>query len=183
MFSIVGSRDLSWDYGFDVAGILFQLDSVSVGDCKGADAMVLESVAAGYFEVSNVHCFSIMNQQFKGGISATALRHVHSFQMRGGRISWMAGGKFSIPIAARLSMRTRAVVSAGSDGCVAFLSSPSSVGSVAALRFANSLGFPCFAVPCGFPASDLPSLGVGSWVASPVFSGAFVWVADLGGLF
>ncbi len=183
MFSLVGSRNLSFDYADDVVDILRHCGRVSVGCCSGADFFVLSAALSGIVPVSHVSCFAAFSSSGAGSCRVSAVSAVRAFASAGGRVSWLAGGSLSIPIAARLSMRTRAVVSAGSSGCVAFLSSPSSVGSVAALRFAVSLGFPALAVPCGFPASDLPLLGVGSWVVSPVLSGAFVWSPDLGGLF
>jgi hypothetical protein len=46
-------------------------------------------------------------------------------------------------------------------------------------------GLPVFAFACGFPASCLPLLGVGSWVAvsSGVYSGGFAWESHQSALF
>ena len=104
---------------------------------------------------------------------------VSALPSRGGLVSWLAGGSLSVPLPARLSARTRAVVGDASVCAVVFFASPSSRGSFLAARAAVARGLPVFAFACGFDPELLPSLGDGDWSAFPIsdglFAGGFEW--------
>ena len=100
--------------------------------------------------------------------------------MRKPWVSWLAGGSLAVPLPARLSARTRAVVGSASVCAVVFFASPSSRGSFLAARAAVARGLPVFAFACGFDPELLPLLGSGgSWSVFPIsgdlFSGGFEW--------
>jgi hypothetical protein len=76
----------------------------------------------------------------------------------------------------RLVVRSRACVKA-SQVVVAFLASPSSVGTLGEIAFAISLGLPVVAFTCGFPVSLLPAFG-GAWVREDRFgTRGWQWVS------
>jgi hypothetical protein len=136
--------------------------SFAVGCCSGADAALLSAVP-GSVPPSLVRCFAAFGP---GGESAgpfSAVAAVQAFAASGGCVHWWAGGPASVPLRSRLAGRTQAVVDAADRGLVAFFGSPSSRGSLFACRCALSRGLPVVAFPVGFPPSNLPSLGAGSW--------------------
>jgi hypothetical protein len=147
--------------------------SLAVGCCSGADAALLAAVP-GSVPPSLVHCFAAFGPGGEGCGQFSAIAAVQAFAAAGGSMSWWAGGPASIPLRSRLAGRTRAVVGAADAGLVAFFGSPSSRGSLFACRCALARGLPVVAFPVGFPAAELPSLGLGSWVPCGAFGG-FKW--------
>ena len=142
---------------------------VAVGCCVGVDSVVLSSVPSW-----SVRCFAAFDSCGAGACSLSAVPLVSALPSCGGVVSWLAGGSLAVPLPARLSARTRAVVGAASVCAVVFFASPSSRGSFLAARAAASRGLPVFAFACGFDSELLPSLGSGSWSASAISSGLFV---------
>jgi len=96
-------------------------------------------------------------------------------------VFWFAGGPLAVPLRARLSLRSRALISAvsfsGGSLVVAFVAGgvKASAGSWAAVRWALLSGLSVVVVPCGCPVSCFPAsfVGVGSvsWVALPASAG------------
>jgi len=96
-------------------------------------------------------------------------------------VFWFAGGPLAVPLRARLSLRSRALISAvslsGGSLVVAFVagSVSKSKGSWAAVRWALLAGLSVVVVPCGCPVSCFPAsfVGVGSvsWVSLPASAG------------
>jgi hypothetical protein len=150
--------------------------SLAVGCCRGADAAAFSAVP-----VSRARVLCAFGPAGEGAGPASAVLSVLAFAVAGGAVAWWAGGGPSVPLVARLARRTRAVVSSASSGLLLFPSSPESRGSWLAADLAVARGLPVVAVPLGFSASLLPSLGVGRWVranASGVFGNAWRWVAS-----
>jgi TRAP-type C4-dicarboxylate transport system permease small subunit len=101
-------------------------------------------------------------------------------------VTWWAGGGPSVPLRARLSRRTRAVVAEASAGCMVFFGSPVSRGSLLAAQVAVERELPVVAFPLGFPAVALPALRAGAWVpvgGAGVWARAWRWVAGQSELF
>lgn len=110
----------------------------------------------------------------------SAVAAVSAFAGAGGSVQWWAGGSVFVPLRARLSKRTSAVVAAANAGLLVFFGSPSSRGSLLACQRAVARSLPVVAFPVGFCGSLLPSLGLGSWVAVGgvgVWFSAFLWVS------
>jgi hypothetical protein len=182
--AFAGSRSLPMGFAPLVASVAARVvasgSSVAVGCCVGVDAVVLSSVPA-----SSVQCFAAFASSGAGSCSLSSVAPVRALPKRGGSVSWLAGGVLSAPLPVRLAARTRAVVAAASVCAVVFFASPASRGSLLAAGAAVRRGLPVFAFACGFPASLLPVLGVGSWVAVSVgvFSGGFSWESHQSALF
>jgi len=189
IYAVAGGRSLSASFAPLVSNVCASLvasgSSLSVGCASGCDAFVLSSALSGSFPVSSVRCFSAFSQSGRGvfpGISAFEV--VSSFAGAGGSVTWASSDFLRLPPAARLASRTRLVVGAASAGCVVFFASSNSRGSLLACSVALSRGMPVIAFECGLSDGDgLPSLGAGSWVASPLFDGAFAWAPSAGLLF
>ncbi|WP_051040513.1 hypothetical protein [Methylomicrobium album] len=147
--------------------------SFAVGCCSGADAALLAAVP-GSVPPSLVHCFAAFGPAGESAGPFSAAASVQAFAASGGCVHWWAGGAASVPLRSRLAGRTRAVVDAADAGLAAFFGSPSSPGSLLACRCALSRRLPVVAVPVGFPGSNLPLLGAGSWVPCGAFGG-YVW--------
>jgi hypothetical protein len=176
--AVAGSRDLPASASAFVVQVASAIvgggGSLVVGCCSGADAAVLSAVP-GFIPPSLVRCLCAFGS---GGIAsgpASAVAQVSAFAGSGGAVQWWAGGPASVPLRVRLAARTRAVIAAADSGLVVFFASPSSRGSLLACRCAVSRGLPVVAFPVGFPCSNLPSLGAGSWVPFGSFGG-FKWV-------
>lgn len=182
--AVAGSRSLSGAGAARVAAVAGELAgsgrSLVVGCCRGADAAALSAVRGLPGAVSVLAAFGPGGQ---GAGPWSAVPAVLSFARTGGAVSWWSGGPAAVPLAARLRRRTEAVASAGAGGLVAFLGSPSSVGSLVACRVAARLGRPVVAFPVGFGGGSLPLLGPGRWEplgGSGVWSGAWLWSPEAG---
>ena len=182
--AFAGSRSLPVGFAPLVASVAARVvasgSAVAVGCCVGVDAVVLSAVPA-----SSVLCFAAFASSGAGSCSLSSVAPVRALPKRGGSVSWLAGGLLSAPLPVRLAARTRAVVAAASVCAVVFFASPASRGSLLAAGAAVHRALPVFAFACGFPASLLPVLGVGSWVAVSVgeFSGGFSWESHQAALF
>lgn len=184
--AVVGSRSLSPAFaplvGSVVRSVVASGRSVSVGCCVGADAFALSAlvpfVGVSCLPAPRPVCFAAFGAGGVGSCSLSAVSAVSDFSAAGGSVQWWAGGGLSVPLSARLSARTGAVIGSASVSCVVFFASPGSVGSLLACRLAVSRGLPVFAFACGFCASLLPLPGVGCWVSVDgvgVWSFAFRW--------
>jgi len=193
VFAVAGGRSLSSEFAPLVSSVCSSLvasgASLSVGCASGCDSFVLSSALNGAFNVSSLRCFAAFSASGRGVLGVSAWVEVSEFAAAGGSVAWASyPGLLSLPVPARLASRTALVIDAASAGLVVFFSSPSSRGSLLACSRALSRGLPVYAFPCGFLDGDeLPSLGAGSWVASPlfddVFDDAFMWVPACGSLF
>jgi hypothetical protein len=159
-----------------------------VGCAKGADAAAI--AAAGALAPSRVRVLAAFGPiapswpapqarySAPGACAASAVREVAEHRHAGGRVSWWAGGGPGVPLVARLSARTSAVIAAADGGLILLFGSPSSRGSLLAGRLAVARGLPVYAWALGFPPGQLPLLGPGRWVsgAGPLGLGAcWVW--------
>lgn len=185
VFALCGSRSLPASAGGLVARVCAALvrsgGSLVVGCAVGADSLVLSSALSGVVPVSSVRCFAAFGVGGVGSAGAvSAVSVVAAFAAAGGSVEWLVSGALSVPVRARLAARSRAVVSAASAGLVAFLSSPSSRGSLGAASFAAARGLRVVAFPAGFSGAAAPPLGpAGAWVPcekSGVWASAWVWV-------
>jgi hypothetical protein len=155
--------------------------SFAVGCCCGADAALLSAVP-GSLPPSLVRCFAAFGPAGEGAGPSSAVAAVQAFAASGGCVQWWAGGAATVPLRSRLVGRTRAVVGVADRGLVAFLGSPSSRGSLFACRCALSRGLPVVVFPVGFPGSELPLLGAGSWVPCGGYGG-YIWAAKQNDIF
>jgi hypothetical protein len=156
---------------------------LSVGCCRGADALALSAVAGLWS--GRVACLAAFAPCGAGASPFSAVAAVRRAVSLGVAVSWLAGGPLSLPLAARLSRRTRAVVGKASAGCVVFFASPHSAGSRLAAGCAVARGLPVLAFPLGFPGAALPAPGSGSWQPSGLpglWAAAWRWVPDQSGL-
>ena len=169
--------------------------SLAVGCCVGADAAVLSAVAAGQLPASRAQVFAAfgpVSPPFQaarhtapGAFALSAVGPVAGALLAGASVSWWAGGGPGVPLGARLSARTRAVVGAA-GGLVAFPAGPGSCGTALAIECAVSRGLPVVAFPVGFPGRLLPLPGSGVWVplgGSAPWSLGFRWSPSQGALF
>jgi lauroyl/myristoyl acyltransferase len=93
---------------------------------------------------------------------------VQSFAAAGGSVSWLAGGAFTLPLAARLIRRSQAALSS----CSAAVFFAPGQGSLAVAAHAVAAGIPVFAFTQAMPA-PIPHTA-GAWVAGS-FSGFSCW--------
>lgn len=154
--------------------------SFVVGCCVGVDAALLAAVP-GSVPPYLVRCLCAFGAGGVGSGGFSAVGQVSAFAGFGGAVSWWAGGSVAVPLYARLSVRTRAVIASASAGLVVFFSSPVSRGSLLACHCALARGLPVVVFPVGFAGSALPLLGAGAWV--PVGGGGFGWVSGQSVLF
>jgi hypothetical protein len=112
-----------------------------VGCATGADAFALSVLLPQ--EIAGV--FSAFGPGGAGACHVSAVSAVAGVAAAGVPISWWAGGSVSVPLAARLSARTRAVVGAATVGLVAYLV-PGSRGTALAVSLARARGLPVFLV-------------------------------------
>lgn len=188
--AVCGSRSLPVSAGPLVGRVVSALlsggSSLAVGCATGADAFALSSVLVAGVP-SRASVFAAFGQGGAGAAgSVSAVSVVSAAAAAGFSVTWWAGGPASVPVQARLSARTRAVVGAANSGLVAFLGSTSSHGSLLACRVAMARGLPVLVFPVGFHGHSLPSLGAGSWAPSGgggVWSLAWRWVPGQGALF
>jgi hypothetical protein len=188
IFAVAGGRALPARFAPLVSSVCSSLvasgASLSVGCASGCDSFVLSAAVSGAFPVSALRCFAAFSASGRGVLGVSAWVAVSAFADAGGSVTWASPGLLSLPVPARLASRTGLVVGAASAGVVVFFASPSSRGSLLACSLALSRGLPVVAFPCGFSDGDvLPSLGAGSWVACPLFDGAFSWSPSCGSLF
>lgn len=112
-----------------------------------------------------------------GSWSGSALSGIASHCLAGGPVVWWAGGGHAVPLVARLSRRTVAMVGEASR-VVTFWGSPSSRGTLLGARTASLRGLPVFAFPLGFAGAALPPLGPGRWRPvgrAGVWASAWAW--------
>ncbi len=123
VIAVVGSRSVAFECtGALVSSVLQSLSpsvSLAVGCCVGIDSKVIR------------HCVKT-NREFKvfaafgpnglGSVSLSAVSVVQAVARWEGRVSFWAGGGASVPVKARLARRSQAVVAAGKDGLIAFVS-------------------------------------------------------------
>ena len=171
VIAVAGSRSVPESGGSVVARSCFALAAagaiVSVGCCVGIDEFVISYYPAGALRVS-----AAFGPDGAGAGRFSALHKVSWAKLNGSHVDWWAGGSASVPLPARLSARTAAVVCAANAGAVVFFASPQSRGSLLAAHSATLRGLPVVAFSLGFTPSLLPSLGVGRWVNC---GGAGVW--------
>jgi len=152
------------------------------GCATGADAAVIRSAPP----VGSLRVFAAFGPDGSGSAgSVSAVSVVQQFARRGGWVRWWSGRQRGL-LRVRLAARTSAVVSAATADLVVFPSSPSARGSWLAARLAVARGLPVVVFPLGFPASQLPALGAGRWVAvgaSGVWASAWRWAHGQAGLF
>lgn len=169
--ALAGSRALPPGGDSVVGDVVQSLQSsgccLVVGCCTGADEVALRTSLP-----ASVHVMCAFGPGGLGSCRWSAVDAIDFHYQFNGSISWWSGGGPLVPLRARLARRTQAVVSAASSGLVVFPSSPSARGSWLATRLAVSRCLPIVVFPMGFPPSQLPSLGTGSWV--PV-SGPGMW--------
>ena len=151
--------------------------SVSVGCAAGADALVLSSALAVPGGAALLSVFAVGASSGSGFWSGSALPAVRAALAAGARVLWLAGGALSVPLRARLLLRSRAAL-VGASAFVLFLASPSSPGSLSVAGFAVSAGLPVFAFSFGFVGAPLaPRRCAGAWVpASLAGSACWRWV-------
>ena len=185
LVAMAGSRSLPSDGAALVARVASALVQsgrlLTVGCCLGADAAVLSAVPP-----ASVHVFAAWGPDGAGAWRGSTVSAVLAQAAARASVTWWAGGGPKVPLAARLSARTRVVVSQASAGLVAFLSAPVSRGTTLACHVAVSRGLPVLAFPLGFAPMSLSSLGAGLWVpagGSDVWRGAWLWAPDQGKLF
>ena len=176
--AVAGSRRLPPGAGSVLAGALSPLveagRSFVLGCCVGADVLALSCLPLVRVEV-----LAVFGPLGLGAGAFSAVAAVVAHARAGGAVRWFAGGSPSRPLGARLVARTRAVVAAASAGLLLFPASPSSRGSWLAARVAVGRRLPVVAVPLGFAAAALPSLGAGAWQPAGV-AGAWRWVGSVG---
>ncbi|MGH8567008.1 MAG: hypothetical protein ACREXU_03085, partial [Gammaproteobacteria bacterium] len=109
-----------------------------------------------------------------GAGPASAVRAVIAAEASGVPVRWWSGGGPSVPLVARLARRTRAVIAEASAALVVFTASPVVAGSGSWLAAAAAVerGLSVVVFPVGFPAAQLPPIGIGRWVPA---GGAGVW--------
>jgi hypothetical protein len=108
-----------------------------------------------------------------GAGPASAMGAVLAAAGAGAPVTWWAGGGPDVPLRARLTRRTAAVVAEASVGCVVFPASPA---------VARGL-LPVVAFPLGFPVVTLPELGgrgLGACMGPGVWARAWRWVSTDG---
>ena len=117
-----------------VGAVLASGRRVGVGCAVGADAFALAAALA--VSPAAVSVFAVGGPRGLGFSSGSALALVRRAFASGALVAWRAGGPLSVPLRARLALRSRACVavaaaSGAGAGLVAFVSAPppSSVGS------------------------------------------------------
>jgi hypothetical protein len=148
--------------------------SVSVGCAAGADALVLSAALAFPGGAARLSVFAVGSPSGAGFWSGSAFPAVRSAAAAGARVVWLAGGALSLPLRARLALRSRAGL-VGASAFVLFLASPSSPGSLSVAAAAVAAGLPVFAFAVGFVGAPLAPRGCpGSWVPASL-AGLACW--------
>lgn len=144
VYAVAGSRSLPFSSSSLVSDVCHSAisagSSLVAGCCIGADQYVIDSCPA-----DNLRVFCAFDSSGAGACSRSAVSSVQSFVSRGGSVSWLAGGSLSVPLIARLSRRTVAVVSHANAGVLLFVNNGSlGSGSSLVIRTALSRGLRCF---------------------------------------
>lgn len=148
-----------------------------VGCCRGADEAVLRAaVAASAAERVRVLCaFGELPAPPRPAAAApgtcahSAVCAVALAAAAGARVQPWAGGGAGVPLAARLSRRTRAVAAAATAGALVLLRRDSA-GSLLLARAVAERGLPVLVLPVGPPWQMRPDLGSGGWAVPPADS-------------
>lgn len=158
--------------------------SVGVGCCIGADAAVITALSgsqtlyvfAAFGPVSPP--WAARHHSAPGAWSGSALAAVATAVAAGSRVHWWAGGDVTVPLAARLSQRTRTLARAAAGGALIAFASPGclAVGSLLLARQVACRGLPVIGLAHGFSPALLPLLGAGQW--SPVAGNTALWVSQ-----
>jgi len=133
---------------------------VVTGCCLGADAAVVSGLAGS----QALKVFAVFGANGSGSWQWSAIAAVQAHASAGGRVNWAVGAWPGRQLAKQLSARTATVARAATSGAVVLFAAPRSRGSTLLARSVAARGLPVIAVAWGFPASQLPSLGAGSWV-------------------
>lgn len=155
--------------------------SIVTGCCAGADAAAIGAL----YGSPHLQVFAIFDDRGCGAWSSSAVTPVRLASTSGARVSWLAGGPRTVPLVARLVARTAAVATACTSGAAVFFQGPGSRGSALLARLVAAKGLPVVAFAVGFPPSQLPALGAGSWLPlgrSP-WASAALWGPDQRPLF
>ncbi len=178
--AVAGSRNISASGSALIIEITADLaikgNSFVVGCCSGADAALLLA-APGSIPPSMIRCFASFSSNGAGAAPSSAVAQVSKFSDCGGSVEWLAGGSLSVLPWVRLANRTKKVINSANAGLLVFFSSPRSRGSLLACRCAVSRGIPIVAFTVGFSGSELPVLGIGSWVYLDSYNG-YLWVIN-----
>jgi len=151
-----------------VGSVLQSSQVVHVGCSTGADQQVIEC-ALRSSSFSQMRVFAAFEQSGIGSCVVSAVKVVQQFAAAGGSVSWLAGGPLSVPLAARLILRSVAALS----GCSAAVFFQPGAGSLAVASRAISAGVPVFAFSQSAPAT--PAGCVGSWLPPSVSCGFWGW--------
>lgn len=173
-----GSRSLSPSPVLSqvVGAVLASGASVRVGCSAGADQQVI-SCAIRSRSFSQVSVFAAFGAGGQGSWSGSAVKVVQGFCHGGGSVSWLAGGPLSVPLSARLILRSVA----GLRGCSAAVFFSPGAGSLAVAAHAVAAGIPVYAFG-SMPAA--PRGCAGAWVASQFFGfSCWLWQSAQPALF
>lgn len=150
-----------------VSTVLASGQSVHVGCSAGADQQVIQQ-ALRSLSFSQVQVFAAFAQSGAGACGISAVQVVNQWAHYLGQVQWLAGGPLSVPLAARLIMRSVAAF----QGCsYAVFFEPGS-GSLAVAARAIAAGLSVFAFSQSKPA-PLSSCA-GQWSQSS-FAGVTCW--------
>jgi hypothetical protein len=140
-----------------VAAWLARGGSVVTGCATGADAQVIQvTLAAG--QASRLSVFAAFAFGGAGACQFSAVAQVAAAGRAGARVVWSAGGKPSLPLVARLSLRSQAAV----KGCGAVVLFHPGEGSLKLAALVAPAGVPVYCFPATF--SPAPVFGVpGAW--------------------
>jgi DNA processing protein len=178
LVAVVGSRALPASWAGRVSQVVSSLVSrgcsVGSGGALGADLFALQAV----LQLGAVQGAQVFLPGSLAQAPAASARLLQSFLSRGGEVlsgSAAPGCSFSQYVSA-LFARSEALVRA-SVGVVAFVSGQSR-GTWFTCQFAARLGRSVVVFPVEGPRA-LHSLGCGSWVPVPPWSGAWRWVPSV----
>jgi hypothetical protein len=156
--------------------------SITTGCCTGLDALVVGS-ALSLSAAPALTVFSIGTSEGAGFWRfSQSLSLLSQVPQCGGLVLWSAGGGLDLPLSARLSRRTRALIASASrfgpgSGVVCFFRTSESRGTFLAARCGAQAGLPVLAFAP--PGVVLPALAPGgAWVPSGrrgCWSGSFLW--------
>jgi hypothetical protein len=150
-----------------VAAVLARGACVSVGCAVGADELVIQS-ALSQGAASSLVVRAAFASSGAGSFSGSAVSVVQGAASSGAAVSWLAGGSLSVPLVARLMVRS--VVGLSSSSAALFFSP--GAGSLKVAGEAVRLNIPVY-VFGSCPAAS-PRGCVGSWVAVRL-SGFLCW--------
>ena len=176
--AMAGTRHLDIAGAVLVSGVVADLigagASLVVGCAVGADAAVLSAIGRDLRgRVTAYAAFGPVSPSWEapqgrysapGACAVSALSCVAAHARAGGSVVWWAGGGPHVPVKARLSHRTRAVVASATGCAVLFFGPGRSIGTGLAGRTAAARGLPVFAFDLGSSVAGPPSLGAGAWV-------------------